>query len=239
MKQITALLTLLLALAFAISPALTSPFTGFTEDQLPVPQIDPPVQPAGYAFAVWGLLYAWLIVSGVYGVWKRREAEDWHRARLPLIGSLAIGVPWLAIANASAIWATVTIIGMAVFAIAALLRAPRRDRWWFQAPTALYAGWLTAASCVSLGSTLAGYAVAFDAYGWALICITLAALVAGSIYLRRPEAPEYLATVIWALIGIIVANGLGLPVVSGLAALGAVVLLGLAIRRTRPLAATA
>ena len=90
-----------------------------------------------------------------YGLWHRREADDWHRARLPLITSLGVGVPWLAIANASAIWATITIFAMAGFAIWALLSAPARDRWWFQAPTGLYAGWLTAASFVSLGSTMA------------------------------------------------------------------------------------
>ena len=63
MKQIIAVLTFILALAFALAPALTNPFTGFTADQLPVPQIDPPIQPAGYAFAIWGLIYLWLIAS--------------------------------------------------------------------------------------------------------------------------------------------------------------------------------
>ncbi len=47
---------------------------------------------------------------------------------------------------------------MAIAALAAFLRAdPDRDRWMLSAPTAILAGWLTAASAVSTGVTLAGY----------------------------------------------------------------------------------
>jgi len=230
MTKSAAYLTLALAVAFAASPLFTAPFSGFRPEQLPIPQVNPPVQPAGYAFAVWGLLYAWLIVSAVFGVVRRSGAEDWHRARLPLNVSLAVGVPWLAVANWSAVWASVTIVIMAAAAILALLQAPTRDRWWFQAPTALYAGWLTAASCVSIATTAAGYGVLTDATGWAYIGILAGLAVASAIYLRRPQAPEYLATVIWALIGIVVANGWALPLVSTLAAAGIVALSGLILR---------
>lgn len=234
MKHIVPYLTLVLTLAFAISPALTDPFSGFSPDQLPNPQIDPPVQPAGYAFAIWGLIYAWLTVSAIFGAFQRRDADHWHRAQLPLCGSLAIGVPWLAIANASAIWATITIFLMAAFAILALIRSDARDRWLLQAPIAIYAGWLTAASFVSLGSTAAGYNIAFDAIGWAYAGILGALVVALVVSARRSGAPEYLLTVIWALIGIIVANQSDPLGVTLLAAAGAAVLLAQAIRRRAP-----
>ena len=221
----SATVTFLLAAAFAAAPLVASPFSGFTADQLPEPQLDPPIQPAGYAFAIWGLIYAWLVVSAAFGLWKRRGAEDWSRARLPLILSLAIGVPWLSIANASAIWATITIFLMAAFAIAALWLAPMRDRWLFQAPVGIYAGWLTAASFVSLGSTAAGYNILFDQLGWAFLGIAFALTVAIIVFERRRSAPEYLLTVIWALLGIIVANGLDLLSVTTVAALGIAILL--------------
>ncbi len=88
MKQYSAALTLLLTLTFVLSPLVTSPFSGFRADQLPIPQIEPPVQPAGYAFAIWGLIYGWLVVSAIYGLWKRRDDVAWQSARLPLLGSL-------------------------------------------------------------------------------------------------------------------------------------------------------
>ncbi len=232
MEKFTAAAILVLSIAFAISPAFTAPFSGFTPDQLPNPQIDPPIQPEGYAFAIWGLIYTWLIVSAVLGLWKRADAGDWHAARLPLAISLAVGVPWLAIANASAIWATITIIIMALGAITALIRAPYVDRWWFQAPVGIYAGWLTAASWVSIGTTAAGYGVITGSFGWAFAGILGALFSALAVYKMR-AAPEYLLTVIWALVGVVVANGLVTLPVSAFAAFGIAVLAFTLIRSQR------
>ena len=226
MKQIYALLTLIFTATFVVSPALTSPFSGFRADQLPNPQINPPIQPEGYAFAIWGLIYGWLVVSAVFGLIKRGDDARWDKARKPLIISLAVGTPWLAVANVSALWATILIFVMAAGAIMALVHAPQKDTWWFKVPVGIYAGWLTAASFVSLGSTAAGYGVVTDAMGWAYIGIVGALVVAGPI-LMRTSAPSYGLTVIWALVGIIVANGTAVWTVSALAAIGAVILLGI------------
>ena len=226
MKNTYAWLTLILTATFVVSPAFTNPFMGFTADQLPYPQIDPPVQPAGYAFAIWGLIYSWLVVSAVFGVWKRRSDTAWDPVRAPLMVSLAVGTPWLAIANASAVWATITIFIMAAAAIVALIRTPKVDGWWLQAPVGIYAGWLTAASFVSLGSTAAGYGIALGSLGWAYLAIILALGVALAVIARKPTAPEYGITVIWALIGIIVANLSGAVGVMILAAAGIIVVAG-------------
>ena len=224
MKSILALLTLVLTLTFVVSPALTSPFSGFSADQLPIPQINPPIQPAGYAFAIWGLIYAWLVVSAVIGVWKRNTDPEWDFARWPLIISLAVGTPWLAVANASAIWATILIFVMAIGAVVALIRAPIADPWWFRVPVGIYAGWLTAASFVSLGSTAAGYGILTNAVGWAYIGI-IAALIVAALIIRQTGSVAYGLTVIWALVGIVVGNGSDMIAVSTLATIGIVILL--------------
>ena len=222
MKTLIAWGVLALSVAFAAAPLVTSPFTGFTADQLPVPQIDPPVQPAGWAFSIWGLIYLWLIVSAAYGVRKRPRAEDWRRARLPLLMALGIGTPWLAIANASAIWATITIFIMAAGAIGAFLMAPERDVWLARVPYGIFAGWLSAASLVSLGSTAAGYGLVMNQTGWAILCIILATLLALAVQSRRPRAASYGLTVAWALMAIVVANGFNVPGVVALASLAAI-----------------
>jgi hypothetical protein len=233
MSQIKAWLTLVVTITFVASPAFTSPFSGFASDQLPIPQINPPVQPAGYAFSIWGLIYGWLVVSAVYGVFARSTDQAWDRVRTPLIASLALGTPWLAVANRSAIWATVLIIAMAVTAIAAVLRAPDADRWWLRAPLAIYAGWLTAATFVSLASTTAGYGVLTGSMGWALIGITLALLVGVLVQRALPRAPGYGLTVIWALVAIIVANGRAQLGVTLLAGTGILVLASLITSQRR------
>ena len=224
MKTALAYLIVALSLAFAAAPLFSGDFRGFSAEQLPVPQIDPPVQPAGYAFAIWGPIYAWLVASAIFGVLRRTTDPDWTAARVPLGISLCVGIPWLVIAQISAIWATITIFVMAASAIAALHRTPVRDRWWLRAPIALYAGWLTAASFVSLATTLAGYGILFDAYGWAFAGIAGALIVAIATY-RRTAAPVYFASIIWALVGIMAANGMTNFLVTALAITGIIVLI--------------
>ncbi len=211
MKQLLAWAVLGLTISFAAAPLVTSPFTDFTADQLPIPQTDPPVQPAGWAFSIWGLIYGWLIVSALYGVIRRADAPAWRPARRWLLLALAVGTPWLAIAQASAIWASLTIFIMAGGAIAAFLAAPDDDRGWLRIPLGLFAGWLSAASFVSLGVTSAGYGLVFDSTGWALFCIIAATALALLVQSRRPRAAEYGLTVSWALFAIWMQNGSTLP----------------------------
>jgi len=205
--MIQAILTALFTASFVISPAFTT-FTGFESNQLPIPQVDPPIQPAGYAFGIWGLIYLWLAVSAVFGLWKRNDDPAWDAARPYLTASLAIGTPWLYVATQSAVLATVMIIAMMITAIIAFIRAPIFDKWLFRIPVGIYAGWLTAATFVSIGSTVAGYGIAFDSLGWAYAGIVGALAVGLIVYSQRP-APEYLLTIIWALVGIVVANQTG------------------------------
>jgi hypothetical protein len=153
--------------------------------------------------------------------------------RRPLIVSLALGTPWLAIANASPVWATLVIAGMLAAAIAALLRTPATDRLWLRAPVAIYAGWLTAAAFVSLGATAAGYGVLLGPVGWALVCIAGAFAVAALVLMRMARLPDYGATVIWALTGIVLANGTERAAVSAAALAGILLLAALVLRGWR------
>nr|WP_240769056.1 hypothetical protein [Paracoccus liaowanqingii] len=47
-------MVLLAALAFAASPLIFPGFAGYDAGRFPIPQVDPPVQPAGWAFSIWG-----------------------------------------------------------------------------------------------------------------------------------------------------------------------------------------
>jgi len=203
---IYSLLTAIVTLTFVGSPFVVDPFSGFDASQTPVPQDNPPIQPAGYAFAIWGVIYTWLVVSAGFGLWRRSRSEEWNAVRPALIVSLFVGTFWLWIANQSVIWATVTIWIMLVAAVIALLRAPLKDRWLLRAPLALYAGWLSAASFVSLSAMLAGYGILFDPKTWALVLIPIAALFAVGIQISAPVAPEYGLAVGWAFIAVMVAN---------------------------------
>lgn len=219
-----AILLFVSAVAFALGPFLVPGFGGFDPTLYPNPQVDPPVQPAGYAFAIWGPIYLWLLAATGFGLFRRLDNRDWDRHRLPLLVSLVIGSVWLPVALVSPIWATILIFAMLVSAAIALARAPLADRWLGKAPIAVYAGWLTAASFASLGLTGAGFEIAFGEVTWAQICIVLAFATALGVHWMRRDEPVYFLSVIWALVAIAVKNGVAVPSVTWLAAGGAVLL---------------
>jgi hypothetical protein len=201
-----AALLLISTIAFGVAPFVTPPFTGYDPGLFPVRIERPSIQPAGYAFAIWSVIYLWLIAHAVFGLWKRPDEAAWHAVRLPLTMAVLVGAVWLAIAGSSAVWGTVTIWVMAGAAIAAFLRADSDvDRWMLSGPTAIFAGWLSAAAAVSTGVLIAGYGWLTDTQSAAAM-LALVLVIAVTVQMRRPQMPVYGLTVIWALVGVVVAN---------------------------------
>lgn len=218
-----ALILLLATLAFAAAPSVTPPFTGYDPGLFPVRIERPSIQPAGYAFSIWGFIFLWLLVSAVAGLWRRADTT-WARPFLPHLAALLLGTAWLAIAPLYPIAATITITVMAACTWAAFLgAADGSDRWLQQAPLGLFAGWLTAAASVSNGILLGGYGWLSDT-GAALAMLAIALVVALIIQSRRPQMPSYSAAVIWACIGVAVVNWQPNPTAAWAAIAGALVL---------------
>jgi len=215
-RRMKAILVFVAALAFTVSPLLSDGFGGFDPYRYPDPQIDPPVQPAGYAFSIWGPIYLWLLAHAAWGLFARAEDGAWDATRWPLVVSLAIGASWISVAQRSPVLATILIWIMLAGALAALLRAPRQDRWLLAGPLGLYAGWLTAASFVSLGLLGGGYDLLFGEAGWAWVALLAATATVLAVQLRVPHAPEYGLAAAWAFAAVAVQNwGSSLPLVLG------------------------
>lgn len=222
--MVKATLLLIAALAFAISPYLGGAFEGYRLDQLPVQIARHPIQPVGWAFAIWGVIYVWLMVHAVFGLVKRAEDPAWDATRLPMIVVAVIGAAWTSIALYSPVWGTITIWPMAIGALMAFLIAnPNVDRWLLSAPIAMLAGWLTAAASVSTGIVIGGYGLMSPLWA-AVAMLVLVLAIAIPVQMRRPAMPVYGLTVIWALAGVIAANWAEVPTVAILAALGAVLM---------------
>lgn len=217
---------LVAAIAFAGSTWIVPDFGGFDPDQYPVPQIDPPVLPAGYAFAIWGVIYVWLLLGAGFGLIRRGTAGDWAEMRPVLALSLVVGASWLPVAKQSALAASILIWAMLVPALLALFRAPLLDRWWARAPLGLYAGWLSAASFVALGTTLSGWGVMGQVQA-ALLCIAAAVALAALVQIALEGVPEYGIATTWALIAIVVNNLSGGALIVLLTALTGAVIMGL------------
>ena len=221
-------LVLALAIVFAIVPFFT-PFDGFDPERYPMPQRDPAIQPAGWAFSIWGIIYLGLIVHAAIGV-TRGDAAGWRESRAPLAVSLAVGAIWLPVAGVSPVWATVLIWVMLIGALMALFAGRRAgEPWRVDLPLGLYAGWLSAASFVSLALLGAGWGVLFDDLGWARVLLPVAVGFAALMLWSMGFVPGYAAAVAWALVGIVAKSwgvhmDVALMALAGIAALGGVLL---------------
>lgn len=227
-----ALLLLLATLAFGAAPFLTPPFRGYDPALFPVQIARPSIQPAGFAFGIWSVIYLWLLAHAVLGLWKHADSPAWDRPRLALTLAVALGSAWLSIAPVAPIAATVTIWIMAAAALTAFLRADTdTDRWLLSGPIAILAGWLSAAAAVSTGVVIAGYGYVSDTASAALM-IGLVLVLATIIQRKQPRMPVYGLTVIWALFGVLAVNWGANTTAAALAASG-MALMALTLATTR------
>ena len=229
-RRMRAILTLAAAVGFIGFSYAAPDFSGYDRSQMPLISERPPVQPVGFAFAIWGVIYAWLLVHGAYGLFARAEDAAWDHPRWPLIGAMALGGGWLFVAVANPIAATLMIFAMLALALWALARAPDtepRDFWLARAPMGLFAGWLTAASFVSLGLIAGGFGLVGSERVAALIAIVLAAGFAAWVLVRLRPGGGYALAAGWGLFGIAVANWGENTDITVLAALAVAALAGL------------
>ena len=229
-----AILVLIAALAFAVAPFLSPDFGGIDPDRYPIPQLNPPVQPIGWAFSIWAPIYLWLVAHAVFGAVKCRKDAQWDKGRMALALSLAVGTIWLPVALVSPIWATILIWVMLITALVASYQiADAAPAWIAKWPVALYAGWLSAASFVSIGLLLAGFGFVGE-FAAAVIALGLATAFAG-FNAHRLKSWPYAIAVSWGFVGIAVAN-IGSAMTLTIAALvAAIIVLGISALPERSL----
>lgn len=196
------------------------------------------VRAASYAFAIWGVIYAWLLVYAVYQLvpgWASTAALT-RFAWPSVISMVAIGA-WLVAAGADWRWATVGLIVVAAIALIEPLAKPvdeigRRDRLLVVVPLALLAGWLTIASVLNAITvvTAEGLVRSDTATGWALGGVIVAVAVTAVVFLRS-RVPAYPIPVIWGLVAVFVAERGEQPTIAWFALVAA---LGLAALLVMP-----
>lgn len=191
-----------------------------------------PVTPAGYAFAIWSLIFLGSAVTAILAA-ARGVAVAWLGWAFAI--ALFVNTAWEVWVPARAI----DIVSLAIIATLLVLlltvaaRAPRRvqgaERWIAVPTVMLFAGWGTAA-------TFANIAAAFQFHGFnpaghsleqqAIWLLAVAGLVAGGLSWRLAH-PAYAGAVLWALVAIGVANGNAGPVAVTAWGAGALVIAGL------------
>ncbi|MBK8812605.1 MAG: tryptophan-rich sensory protein [Acidobacteria bacterium] len=111
------------------------------------------ITPAGYAFAIWSLIYTGLIAFSVYQAMPR-NTEKFRALRTPYIVSCVLNCAWLYFWAQEALIVCLVLIALLLavlfFINSKLIETETNgDYWLVKAPFGIYCGWVTAATLVN------------------------------------------------------------------------------------------
>jgi hypothetical protein len=184
---------------------------------------EPTIVPAGYAFIIWTLIYGGAVA---YGVFQALPAQRENRL-LRTVGFYTAGAflgtcTWLVMARLGQTWLTVACIFWMLACLAAafapLARAgaalTRAERMFVLMPVSVFIGWVTVACFANTAAALKNQGLAdagLSETGWTVILLLAAGAVAARVTLASRGNAWYALTIVWALVGIVVANLVRVP----------------------------
>lgn len=233
-----------LAVAQVASAGLTPVLVGGMDTGAISDANNSPVTPAGYAFAIWGLIYLACLALAVYQLLpSQREREVHRRTGWWLAGAFASSALWVPVFNSNLLWLAQVLIAVLVvcLAVAAVQLTrfgaadSRAEQALLRLPVTVYLGWAVLASLAGLATTMRWFGMPAEA-DWVTV-VSLLLVVVGSaasflVVTRLTAVAGYAFTSCWALVA--VAVGTYVPAVRWLAVAGLVVVVaGLVVRTAR------
>lgn len=190
--------------------------------------------PAGYVFAIWGLIYIGLIAYAVFqALPAQRDNPRLAAIFWPVIIGALANIAWIFFWHYDRL--PLTVVAMLVLLatlIVVYLRlgiqktpVSRAERWTVHVPFSIYLGWITVATIANMTDLLwfAGWnGFGLSAQAWFVIMLAAAIIIAAAMALTRHDV-AYLLVLVWAVAGIAVKHA-GLPTVSTAAWIAAAVL---------------
>ena len=237
LRQIANLVTVIIALTVNILAStlpLNGQNTGEISDRFQVYFV-----PAGYVFAIWGIIYIGWIAFVIYQ-FRSSQKESPRLRRLGYLFAISnlANAAWLFCWHYNqfglSVLVMLTLLGLL---IASYLRlnvngssVSRAERWSVDIPFSVYLGWITVATVANVTDLL--YLVEWNGFGiaaqtWAVIMIAVASLLGLLMALTRKDA-AYLFVLVWSFVGIALKQTPAPDVVVS-AWIGAALMLGLAI----------
>lgn len=191
------------------------------------------ITPAGYAFAIWGLIYIGLIAFSLYqALSSQRQSPAIAQTAWAIIGACLLQIAWVYAFLVSYFWLSVGLMaGILVCLIGAYLptrslRPTRPIRWLVQAPISVYFGWITVAAVVNVSSALmislppVWATASTGSVGLTIAMLVVSSAIAAAIALKYRDA-AYPAVTVWALIAIAIRHPDIIPLALTAAALAA------------------
>jgi benzodiazapine receptor len=175
-----------------------------------------PFTPAGYVFAIWGIIYALLGAFVVYQALPKQKDKPFQKQ----IGALFIlssifNVVWLFLWQYDFIIVSVVLMfGLLATLIAIYLRlgigigkstAPRIEKLCIHLPFSVYFGWISVASIANVAAALVSSGWdggGLSAQTWTVIAMGIALIVTLIVIVARRDV-AYSLVAVWALAGLV------------------------------------
>ena len=208
------LLVLLMSLAMPLvswfsQKGMFGPTNGAISNQYPTL-----VVAAGYAFAIWGLIFLLDVVFGLWQYSPKRKADGvLARIRLPAALGFAFTALWMPVFSQQIYWLALLIIWAALACMlwCALLLSrdtrPEAGQAWFAwLPLSLHAGWLSLAAFLNTAQVIVAYGLlpTDNMLWWSLLLFALAAALLLSFNQRMHGNLALVAAAVWALVAVYV-----------------------------------
>jgi len=170
------------------------------------------ITPAGYTFAIWGIIYTLLGLFVIYQALPSDKGETAEKVGWFFVLSCVANICWLFLWQFEYLAVSVVLM-LLLFAslLTVYLRlgiskssVSWRERIAVRAPFGVYFGWITIASIANVAAALVS--VGWDGFGlgaetWGILVIVIALLITTLVVLTRRDV-AYGLVIIWALIGI-------------------------------------
>lgn len=191
------------------------------------------VTPAGWAFSIWGPLFAGSIAFAIYqALPAQRTSQLLAQIRLPAAGAFLGNAVWALYAQFFGLSAISSLI--IIFTLVCLIGAyrvftnwqpvfSRGQRWLAILPLSALAAWLTAATIVNIVASLRYHGVDAGESGplVAAIVVIIGGVITSLALARGRGNPPYAVVFLWALAAIFSAGGQRAELVAGAAVIAA------------------
>ncbi len=174
-----------------------------------------PFTPAGYVFAIWGIIYALLAVFVIYQVLPKQKVKSFQKqiGALFLLSSI-FNVVWLFLWQYDYISEScILMFALLATLVSIYLRlgkgksnVSRTEKLCVHLPFSVYLGWITVASIANVAAALVSVrwdGFGFSAQAWAILAMVIALVVTLAVIAARRDI-AYSLVVVWALAGIAV-----------------------------------
>lgn len=174
------------------------------------------ITPAGYAFAIWGLIYLTMAIFAVFQLNKGKKIRLFSVIFPYFLLNVISNVLWLVAFQHEMIGISVLIMAVTLGSLIVIFKYFYRfkgslsttHRYFFQVPFSMYFGWITVASIVNVAAFLNSLEIGLlssSAPFFAMIMLIIATAIGIYVLLSKNDY-IYILVLIWAFVAIWVAQ---------------------------------